>query len=154
MLPAKYRQDLRQISMQNYSLGHGMCQAATASCVFSMTCRRRARSCAPSLPAITWEFPNLVVSNLAVCNFYAEALFCALLQTRVCALLRPFALSCTLLQTCVCALLCAIACFCVRPRLQQPRLGTPELSLTLHICVCPTDLASQCISLSRQIFML
>ena len=24
------------------------------------------------------EFPNLVVSNLVVCNSYAEALFCAL----------------------------------------------------------------------------
>ena len=27
---------------------------------------------------VFWEFPNLVVLNLVVCNFYAEALFCAL----------------------------------------------------------------------------
>ena len=27
------------------------------------------------------EFPNLVVSNLVVCNFYVEALFCALLRS-------------------------------------------------------------------------
>ena len=40
-----------------------------------------------------WEFPNLVVLNLVICNFYAEALFCALL--------RPFALFCALLRTCV-----------------------------------------------------
>ena len=47
-----------------------------------------------------WEFPNLVVLNLVVCNFFAEALFCALfaplralLQTCVCALLRSFAQS-------------------------------------------------------------
>ena len=35
----------------------------------------------------------MVVSNLAVCNFYAEALFCALLRPFVlfCALLRSFA---------------------------------------------------------------
>ena len=35
-----------------------------------------------------WEFPNLVVSNLVVCIFYAEALFCALLH--------PLALFCAL----------------------------------------------------------
>ena len=40
----------------------------------------------------SWEFPRLVVSNLVVYyNFYAEALFCALLRTCVCALLRAFA---------------------------------------------------------------
>ena len=27
---------------------------------------------------ILGEFPNLVVSNLVVCNFYVETLFCAL----------------------------------------------------------------------------
>ena len=30
----------------------------------------------PNLPSF-WEFPNLVASNLAVCNFYVEAFFCA-----------------------------------------------------------------------------
>ena len=46
----------------------------------------------------TWLSPNLVVSNLVVCIFCCvEALFCSLL--------RPFALFCALLRTCVCALL-------------------------------------------------
>ena len=31
-----------------------------------------------------------------------------------------------LLRTCVCALLRAFACFCIRPRLERPRLGTAE----------------------------
>ena len=44
-----------------------------------------------SLKTVTsWEFPNLAVLNLAVCNFYAEALFCALL--------RSFAPFCALFQ--------------------------------------------------------
>ena len=42
----------------------------------------------PGMPA--WEFPNLVHENLAVCNFYVEALFCALLRP-FCALVRFFA---------------------------------------------------------------
>ena len=80
-----------------------------------------------------WNFPNLVVSNLVVCNFCAEAffscpfaffccisfcsfaLFCALAFALFCALLRPVALFCT-----------HFASFCVRPRLERPRLGTPE----------------------------
>ena len=37
-----------------------------------------------------WELPNLVVSNLVVCNFYSFALFCALLRTCVGAPLRSF----------------------------------------------------------------
>ena len=67
------------------------------------------------------EFPNLVVSDLVVCNFYAEALFCALLHSFA----LFFCVCCALLQTCVCALLCSFelpcvhfACFCVRPRLE------------------------------------
>ena len=49
-----------------------------------------------------WEFPNLVVSNLVVCNFLRSfALFCALFV--------PF---CAPLRTCVCALLRAFALFC------------------------------------------
>ena len=59
-------------------------------------------------PSLLWEFPNLVVSNLVVCNFCAEALFCTLL--------RPFALFCRL----------AFVLFCVRPRLERPRLGAAE----------------------------
>ena len=56
------------------------------------------------MPKPCWEFPNLVVSNLVVCNFCAEAL--------VCAFLRPFALFCALLRTCkVCPLLRSIALF-------------------------------------------
>ena len=47
-----------------------------------------------------------------LCSF---APFCALLRIRVCALLRTF-----------CALLRSFACFCVRPRLERPRLGTAE----------------------------
>ena len=45
------------------------------------------------------------------CNF-SDITFCALLQTCVCALLRSFVLFC--------------ACFCVRPRLERPHLGTAE----------------------------
>ena len=66
----------------------------------------------------SWEFPNLVVSNLVVCNFYAEALFCALL--------RPFALFCGLALALFCPHLRSFACFCVRPRLERPRLGTAD----------------------------
>ena len=65
-----------------------------------------------------WESPNVVVSNLVVCNFYTEALFCAPL--------RPFVLFCGLPFALICALLRAVACFCVRPRLERPRLGTAE----------------------------
>ena len=67
----------------------------------------------------SWEFPNLVVSNLVVCNFYAEALFCALLRSFADLRLRSFALICALLRT--------FACFCERLRLERPRLGTPEI---------------------------
>ena len=54
---------------------------------------------------VSWEFPSRVVLNLVVCNFYAEALFCALL--------RPFAPFCALLRTCVCAHLRSFARICV-----------------------------------------
>ena len=51
-----------------------------------------------------WEFLSLVVSNLVVCNFYVEALFCALL--------RPFALFKFLpFADLLCALLRGFACF-------------------------------------------
>ena len=52
----------------------------------------------------TWEVPNLLVLNLVVCNFYTNVLFGALM--------RPFALFCALLRTCVCALLRVFALFC------------------------------------------
>ena len=67
-----------------------------------------------------WEFPNLCVSNLVVCDFYVEALFCALLRSFANLRLRSFALFSFFLH--------AFACFCVRPRLERPRLGTAELS--------------------------
>ena len=54
-----------------------------------------------------------------VCNFYAEALFCALLHC--------FALFCGLAFVLFCALLCAFACFCERPRLERPCLGTEDV---------------------------
>ena len=56
------------------------------------------------------EFPSLVVSNLVVCNFYAEFVF------------APF---CAVLRTCACAFLRLFACF-LRLTLQRPRLGTSE----------------------------
>ena len=47
-----------------------------------------------------------------------------------CALLRPFALFCGHLRlrsfADICTLLRSFACFCERPRLERPRLGTPE----------------------------
>ena len=65
-------------------------------------------------------YPNLVVSNPVVFNFYAEALFCALL--------RPFELFCALAFPLFCAHLRTFACFYVRPRLERPRfiLGSAE----------------------------
>ena len=54
------------------------------------------------------EFPNLVVLNLAVCNFTRKRSFALL-----CALLRPFALFCGLAFALFCAHLCPFACICV-----------------------------------------
>ena len=71
--------------------------------------------------SFSWEFPNLVVSNLVVCIFYVEALFapfCALLRSFADSRLRTFAV--------ICALLRAFVCFCIRLRLERPRLGTPD----------------------------
>ena len=71
--------------------------------------------------------PKLVVLNMAVCKFYAEALFCALL--RPFALLRSFA-DLRLRSFAVTNDLRSFAgifeCFCFRPRLERPRLGTAE----------------------------
>ena len=44
------------------------------------------------------ELPNLVVSNLVLCTFYAEAHFCALLHTFADLRLRSFALICVFLR--------------------------------------------------------
>ena len=66
-----------------------------------------------------WEFPDLVVSNLVVSNYYADALFCPLF--------RPFALFGGLAFAVICGHLRSFACFCERPRLDQPCLGTPEI---------------------------
>ena len=77
-----------------------------------------------------WQFPNLVVSNLVVCNSCSETLFCAhvcsFVRTCICALLQTC--MCALLRICTCALLRTFACFCERPRLERPRLGTPDVS--------------------------
>ena len=54
------------------------------------------------------KFPNLVVSNVVVCNFYAEVLFCAPL--------RPFTPFYALLHSCVYALLLSFALFCAHLR--------------------------------------
>ena len=48
---------------------------------------------------------------------------------RRCALLRSLAPFCPHLQICVYALLRSFACFCVRPRLERPRLGTADICL-------------------------
>ena len=54
-----------------------------------------------------------------ICNVCSFLLFSALLH--------PFALFCGLTFKLIFALLRAFACFCVRPRLEQPRLGTADL---------------------------
>ena len=69
------------------------------------------------------EFPNMFVSNLVVCNFCAEELFCSLLHP-FCALLRSFADLRLRSFALICVILRSFACFCVRPRLERPRLGT------------------------------
>ena len=64
-----------------------------------------------NVPVVGSSQPNLVVSNLGVCNFYEEALFCAL-----CALLRPlrsFADLCLRCFALICALLRVSASKCV-----------------------------------------
>ena len=69
-----------------------------------------------------WEFPDLVVLNLVVCIFFAEALFFALFCCALfapfgalfCALWRPFVLFRALLRTC--ALLRSFALFCAHLR--------------------------------------
>ena len=68
---------------------------------------------------MAWEFPNLVVLNLNVCNFYAEALFCAQLHSFA-PLLRSFA-GLRLRRS-----FALIFCFCIRSRLEPLRLGTAE----------------------------
>ena len=63
-----------------------------------------------------WEFPNLVVQTW-------------LLQSlRGSALLRYFGSFAGLEIALFCALLRSFACFCERPRLERPRLGTPEIA--------------------------
>ena len=73
------------------------------------------QSCGPCCPnrADPWNSYKIgsgllqhpIKSSQVVCNFYAFALFCALL--------RPFALFCALLRTCICALLHTFALICV-----------------------------------------
>ena len=71
------------------------------------------------------EFPNLVVSslvvsNLVVCNLYVFVLVCAL--SRPVADVRSFALICARLRS-----------FCVRSRLERPRLAQWELQRRLRL---------------------
>ena len=118
------------------------------------------------------EFPNLVVSNLVVSNFYAEALFCALLRSVApfCALLRSFAdshlLSFALIsvflrfkpclerlclwgaafEACIASALCTGAKICSRSRIRDS-LGTSK-AYTLggnrgHIELKPKDFDRQ-----------
>ena len=90
------------------------------------------------LKSVSWEFPNLVVSNLAVCNFCEEALFCTLLRlfALFCALLHSFADLRLHSFALICALLRAFACFCIRLRLERPRLGTADYRLPFWREVC------------------
>ena len=68
----------------------------------------------------SWEFPLIW--------FFQTWLFAILAQKRsfalVCTLLRPFALFCGLAFVLFCAHLHS---FCIRPRLEQPSLGTEKL---------------------------
>ena len=64
---------------------------------------------------------NLVVSNLVVCKFCAEALFCTLLRSSTLFCRLVFAIFCAHSRS------RAFACFCERPRLELPRLGTAEI---------------------------
>ena len=68
-----------------------------------------------------WEFPNMVVSNLAVCNLFTQkrssAPFCTLVHPFADLHLRSFALIYALLRT---------SKTCVFLRLEWPRLGTSE----------------------------
>ena len=70
---------------------------------------------------------KLFVLNLVVCNC------CALKRLRSFALFfRLFALFHRLAFALICALLRAFACFCIRPRLERPRLGTAELNTKIN----------------------
>ena len=73
-----------------------------------------------TLCTIHWKFPTPGSFKPGFCNFYAQALFCALL----CRCVR----FCALLRTCICARLRSFVCFYVRPRLERPRLGTAEFN--------------------------
>ena len=71
---------------------------STSMCFVCLAISRTVSFCLTSFVGngYIWEFPNLVVSNLVVCNFDAEALFCSLLHPlcSFCALLRSFAPFC------------------------------------------------------------
>ena len=75
------------------------------------------RHCQLPLCSSSQEFPNLVVSNVVLHNFYAEALFCTLSLPFVLfwACLRCFALIMT------------VAHLCIRSRSERPRLGISDL---------------------------
>ena len=81
--------------------------------------KNRARSKAPQRRHCqTWLFQTWLL-----------AIFCALLRS-FCTYLRSFADLIRLRSfALICTLLCAFACFCVRPRLERPRLGTAEIQI-------------------------
>ena len=60
------------------------------------------KRCVSDFCSLSWEFPNLVVLNLVVCNFYADALFCALWRS-----FAPFCALCAHLRSFAFALFCA-----------------------------------------------
>ena len=77
---------------------------------------------------LSWEFPNLVISNLIACEFYAEvlfALFCALLRSFADLHLNSFVL--------ISALLCAFASFLERLRRALQTSSSPLQSVHQHI---------------------
>ena len=69
-----------------------------------------------------WEFSDMVVSNLVVCKFYAEALFCTLLRSFADLRLRSFALICF-----------APICMSLRPTaVRTTRLGTSDMGVVFY----------------------
>ena len=104
------------------------------SCNCILLLKKKTRKLAWGLVLQIWEFPNMVVSNLALLHSFA--LFCTLFGSFVDLRLCSFAdlRFCSFADLClrsfalICALLRSFACFCVRLRLERPRLGFSECS--------------------------
>ena len=84
---------------RGFSVAMLQCSNASGGRFVSGICKRD-RQKGVSL-IYSWEFPNLVVSNLVVCSFYAEALFCTLLLPFALLRLRSFVFICRFLRTTV-----------------------------------------------------